>query len=89
MVVLKFLPVRRPARHRCRSAAFRAGYAVVLSLLVYLRVMLTTSRFRHDFLAKGYARRGTYPALVVHGALCAAAQTEGGDSRRLPTRSVD
>jgi hypothetical protein len=33
-------------------AAFRAGYAVVRFFLVYLRVMLAVSRFRHDFLVK-------------------------------------
>jgi hypothetical protein len=37
-------------------------------------VMLIVSRFRHDFLAKGYARRNAYAALVFHGALCAATQ---------------
>ena len=53
IVALEFFPVRPPARHRRHSAAFRARYAVVLTLLVFLRVMLTVSRFSHDVLAQG------------------------------------
>ena len=47
IVALVLFPVRGPA---CRGpgAAFRASYAIVLFLLVYLGVTLAVSRFRHD-----------------------------------------
>jgi hypothetical protein len=52
IVALVLLPVSRPARRHWPRAAFRAGYAMVRSFLVYLRVMLTVSRFSHDFLVE-------------------------------------
>jgi len=49
MVALEFFPVCPPARRR--SAAFRAGYDIVLFRPVDLCVMRSASWFRHDVFA--------------------------------------
>jgi hypothetical protein len=77
MVALEFFPVCPPARRR--SAAFRAGYDIVLFRPVDLCVMRSASWFRHDVLANELRNASSLivPRLVMVG--CALAhRTDDG-----------